>query len=254
MSSTSFSREIIRTGFLSRATQHRPWWLLRPRSVSNRTRPCGGRVAPTIGWCRSGHKDHVDVGKAHKLIPTGMRRTRQCTRVRSWTMCSISPTPARRSGRTAPTARQVEARLKEKGLSSRTTGAPYAIVLCQSARSRRTRRARRCAPVSSSHRWRQDRAHHRHRAGEVQDRDDEPRLQHPPAGSARAAGGCAGLSALTGGVRAASRNGARGRQPGIKTAPDRGLTWARALHSFAQLRQNRQNQLLLFEVPCSSNY
>src|SRR5262249_25003318 len=64
----------------------------------------------------------------------------------------------------------------------------------------------------------------------------------------RAAGGCAGLSALTGGVRAASCNGARGRQPGIKTAPDRGLTWARALHSFAQLRQNRQNQLL-FEVP-----
>ena len=60
--------------------------------------------------------------------------------------------------------------------------------------------------------------------------------------------GCAGLSALTGGVRATSCNGARGRQPGIKTAPDRGLTWARALHSFAQLRQNRQNQLL-FEVP-----
>src|SRR5207245_9325172 len=83
---------------------------------------------------------------------------------------------------------------------------------------------------------------------EVQDRDDEPRLQHPPAGSARAAGGCAGLSALTGGVRAASCNGARGRPPGIKTAPDRGLTWARALHSFAQLRQNRQNQLL-FELP-----
>src|SRR2546426_4106799 len=95
---------------------------------------------------------------------------------------------------------------------------------------------------------RQDRAHHRHRAGEVQDRDDEPRLQHPPAGSARADGGCAGLSALTGGVRAASCNGARGRQPGIKTAPDRGLTWARALHSFAQLKQNRQTQLL-FEVP-----
>jgi transposase len=31
---------------------------------------------------------------------------------------------------------------------------------------------------------RQDRAHHRHRAGAVQDRDDEPRLQHPPTGSA----------------------------------------------------------------------
>ena len=62
---------------------------------------------------------------------------------------------------------------------------------------------------------RQDRAHHRHRAGEVQDRDDEPRLQHPPAGSARAAGGCASLSTLTGGVRAASCNRARGRPPDI---------------------------------------
>ena len=48
---------------------------------------------------------------------------------------------------------------------------------------------------------RQDRAHHRHRAGKVQDRDDEPRLQHPSAGSARADGACARLSALTGGVR-----------------------------------------------------
>src|SRR5262249_60850654 len=57
------------------------------------------------------------------------------------------------------------------------------------------------------------------------------------------AGGCASLNTLTGGVRVASCNEARGRQPGIKTAPDRGLTWARALHSFAQLRQNRQNQL-----------
>src|ERR1700704_1633491 len=51
---------------------------------------------------------------------------------------------------------------------------------------------------------RQNRTHHRHRAGEVQDWDDEPRLQHPPAGSARADGGCARLSALTGGVRVAS--------------------------------------------------
>jgi IS5 family transposase len=51
---------------------------------------------------------------------------------------------------------------------------------------------------------RQDRAHHRHRAGEVQDWDDEPRLQHSPPGSARADGGRARLSTLTGGVRAAS--------------------------------------------------
>src|SRR6516164_403806 len=48
---------------------------------------------------------------------------------------------------------------------------------------------------------RQDRAHHRHRASEIQDRHDEPRLQHPPAGSARADGSCTRLSVLTGGVR-----------------------------------------------------
>src|SRR5262249_33193508 len=54
---------------------------------------------------------------------------------------------------------------------------------------------------------RQDRAHHRHRASEIQDRHDEPRLQHPPAGSARANGSCTRLSALTGGVRVASCKG-----------------------------------------------
>jgi len=52
----------------------------------------------------------------------------------------------------------------------------------------------------------QSRIHRRaaRRAGEVQDRDDEPRLQHPPAGSARANGGFARLSELTGGVRVVS--------------------------------------------------
>src|SRR6266508_2683247 len=49
-----------------------------------------------------------------------MRRTRPCTTVRSWTMCSIFPIPARGSGRTAPTAPvQIEAGLKAKGLQSR---------------------------------------------------------------------------------------------------------------------------------------
>src|SRR2546430_1282476 len=75
---------------------------------------------------------------------------------------------------------------------------------------------------------RQDCAHHRHRAGEVQDRDDEPRLHYPPAGSARADGGCARLSALTAGVRVASCKRRRGRRPGVKKVPDRGLTSARA--------------------------
>src|SRR5262249_10522877 len=63
---------------------------------------------------------------------------------------------------------------------------------------------------------RQDCAHHRHRAGEVQDRDDEPRLQYRPAGSARADGGCARLSALTGGARVASCKGPRCRPEASK--------------------------------------
>ena len=84
---------------------------------------------------------------------------------------------------------------------------------------------------------RQDCAHHWHRAGEVQDWDDEPRLQHPPAGSARPDGSCTRLSALTGGVRMASCKGPRGRRPGVKTVPDRGLTSARARQPLAQLRQ-----------------
>src|SRR5260221_70862 len=84
---------------------------------------------------------------------------------------------------------------------------------------------------------RHDRAYHRHRAGEVQDRDDEPRLQHPPVGSARAGGGCARLSALTGGVRVASCKRTARSPAGLKTVPDRGLPWARALQPLAQPRQ-----------------
>jgi hypothetical protein len=45
------------------------------------------------------------------------------------------------------------------------------------------------------------------------------------------------LSALTGGVRVASCKGPRGRRPGVKTLPDRGLTSARALQPPAQPRQ-----------------
>jgi len=102
--------------------------------------------------------------------------------------------------------------------------APMAV-RCQSARSRkhdalegaRPCRARIRPPAELD--GQKDRAHHRHRAGEVQDRDDEPRLQHPSAGSARAGGGCARLSALTGGIRVASCKGPRGHRPGAKTAP-----------------------------------
>src|SRR5258705_7712229 len=84
---------------------------------------------------------------------------------------------------------------------------------------------------------RQDRAYHRHCAGEVQDRDDEPRLQHPPVGSARAGGGCARLSALTGEVRVASCKRTARSPAGLKTVPDRGLPLARALQPLAQPRQ-----------------
>src|SRR6266850_8031723 len=84
---------------------------------------------------------------------------------------------------------------------------------------------------------RKDRAHHRHRAGEVQDRDDEPRLQHPSAGSARAGGGCARLSALTGGVRVASCKRSARSPASVKTVPDWRLPLARVLQPHAQLRQ-----------------
>jgi hypothetical protein len=55
---------------------------------------------------------------------------------------------------------------------------------------------------------RQDRAHHRHRAGAVQDRDDEPSVTISAGGSARADGGCARLS----GVGVASCNGHSARR------------------------------------------
>src|SRR6266540_2210880 len=74
---------------------------------------------------------------------------------------------------------------------------------------------------------RQDRAHHRHRAGEVQDRDDEPRLQHPSAGSARADGACARLSALTGGGRVSCKRPAR-RQSGPRSGAHLGTSAATA--------------------------
>jgi hypothetical protein len=80
---------------------------------------------------------------------------------------------------------------------------------------------------SASSRGRQDRAHHRHRAGEVQDRDDEPRLQYPSAGSARADGACARLSALTGGVGVSCKRSAR-RQSGPRSGGHLGTSAATA--------------------------
>jgi hypothetical protein len=99
------------------------------------------------------------------------------------------------------------------------------------------RPCRACLRPAAELDGRQDRAHHRHRAGAVQDRDDEPRLQHPPAGPARADGSCARLSALTGGVCVASCKGSRSRRPRVKRPPDRGLIPARARQPLAQSRQ-----------------
>src|SRR5437016_9349817 len=139
-----------------------------------------------------------------------MRRTRPCTTVRSWTMCSISPTPARRSGRTAPLGPD------RGGPEGEGLAEPYPPARRTQSTAVRApevgehnalegaRPCRACIRPPAELDGRQDRAHHRHRAGEVQDRDDEPRLQHPPAGPARADGSCARLSALTGGVRVAS--------------------------------------------------
>src|SRR5438034_283982 len=105
---------------------------------------------------------------------------------------------------------QIEADLKEKGLQSRIQRrAARNRPLSERQKSANTTRSKVRARVEhirppAELDGRQDRAHDRHRAGEVQDRDDEPRLQHPPAGSARAGSGCARLSALTGGLRVAS--------------------------------------------------
>ena len=77
---------------------------------------------------------------------------------------------------------------------------------------------------------RQDRAHHWHRAGEVQDWDDEPRLQHPSAGSARTDGACARLSALTGVVCVASCKRPHNRRP---KRPPIGVGTSAAPHSLS---------------------
>src|SRR5262249_5030656 len=87
---------------------------------------------------------------------------------------------------------------------------------------------------------RQDRAHHRHRASEIQDRHDEPRLQHPPAGSARANGICTRLSALTGGVRVASCKGptpAR-RQNGPRSGTHLGTSAATARSAKTEIAES----------------
>jgi len=101
----------------------------------------------------------------------------------------------------------------------------------------RSRRA--CIRPAAELDGRQDRAHHRHCAGEVQDRDDEPRLQHPPASSARADGACARLSAggvCVGIVQRTAQSPAK-RQNG----PDRGSPWHARRTPLAQLNHKSPN-------------
>src|SRR4030088_177979 len=155
-----------------------------------------------------GYKNHVDVDKAHNLI-------------RKWDVTNaavhdsqklddvldLSNTGKEVWADSAYRSLATEARLQEKGLQSRIH-----------------RRAARNRPPAERE-GRQDRAHHRHRAGEVQDRDDEPGLQHPPPGSARAGGGCARLSAFTGGVCVARAEGTARSPPGVKSVPDQVSPW-----------------------------
>ena len=181
-----------------------------------------------------GYKNHLGVDKAHKLI-------------RKWDATDAAVHDSQKlddvldfsnTGKgvwadSAYRSVQIEAGLKEKGLQSR--------IHRRAARDRPVRapevgehdalegtrpcraRIRPAAELDG----RQDRAHHRHRAGEVQDRDDEPRLQHPSAGSARADGACARLSALTGGVRVSCKRPAR-RQSGPRSGAHLGTSAATA--------------------------
>ena len=148
-----------------------------------------------------GYKNHLGVDKVHKLI-------------RKWDATDASVHDSQKlddmldlsnTGRgvwadSAYRSAQIEADLKAKGLQSRihrraarkssAVRAPE-VGEHDALEGARPCRARIRPPAEFD--GRQDRAHHRHRAGEVQDRDDESRLQHPPAGPAQAGGGCARL-------------------------------------------------------------
>jgi IS5 family transposase len=163
-----------------------------------------------------GYKNHVGVDKAHNLI-------------RKWDVTNAAVHDSQKLDDVldlSNTGKEVwadsayrslasEARLQEKGLQSRPpacrsqSSAVRAPGVGEHDALEGARPCRAYIRPPAELDGRQDRAHHRHRAGEVQDRDDEPRLQHPPVGSARADGGCARLSALRGGVRVTSCKGSR---------------------------------------------
>jgi IS5 family transposase len=88
---------------------------------------------------------------------------------------------------------QIEARLTAKGLQSRihrraarNPSAFTAPEVGQHDALESARPCRACLRPAAELDRRQDRAQRLHPAGEVQDRDDEPLLQHTPTGSARA--------------------------------------------------------------------
>jgi IS5 family transposase len=143
-----------------------------------------------------GYKNHVGVDKRHKLI-------------RKWAATDASPHDSQKLddvldptntskevwADSAYRSTEIEQRLKEKGYRSRihrrgTRNRPLSEAQeteQDAIESSRPRRARVRPPGEFD--GPQARTHHRHGTGEVQDRDDEPRLQHPPPCAARAGGG-----------------------------------------------------------------
>ena len=131
---------------------------------------------------------------------SGLPPTPRRTTARSSTTFSIRATRLPGVGRQRLSLPRSKENSQPCGLKSRIhRRAERNRPLCRRKRPR-TRCARRCAPASSTYsatrrtRWAADRADYRHRSREIQDRNDEPRLQHPPTCAARAGGGCARLS------------------------------------------------------------
>ena len=195
-----------------------------------------------------GYKNHLGVDKAHKLIrkwdatDAAVHDSQKLDDV-----LDLSNTGKGVWADSAYRSVQIEAGLKEKGLQSRIHRRAGVTVRCQRARSRRTRRARRYAPVSSTYsassraRWAARSCAPSASRGRGSRSGDEPGLRHPSVGSARADGACARLSALTGGVRVSCKRPAR-RQSG----PDRGPTLARAPQPLAQRKQGIVRGPLLY--------
>ena len=172
-------------------------WEKKP--AKNRQKDKDARWTKKHGKSFYGYKNHVDVDKAHKLI-------------RKWDATDASPHDSQKLddvldptntskevwADSAYRSAAIEQRLKEKGYRSRIhRRAARNRPLSQTQEAANTVRSKVRARVEHVFGHQENsmgRAHHRHGAGEVQDRDDEPRLQHTSTGAARAAGGGACLS------------------------------------------------------------